>query len=202
MKEEKMITASNKEVDEAVVPKKHDVLSRIKLMDMDTNRAKMFKTFSEWISYEVINNDQVLVQTDFGFMGKDIPLTIRFCRIPEKGIFAEYFVADWSVFESADDLDLTYKLSEAYVNDCPKWEYGTAMEIFDFLSLSGTLISINHVRSLIPDRSTDIYEFIFGILEHFYDSVCTGECIFGTVMILDKVAKNDNIPTITMNCEY
>lgn len=75
MKEEKMITASNKEVDEAVVPKKHDVLSRIKLMD--TNHIKMFKTFSEWISCEVMNNDQVLVQTDFGFMGKDIPLTIR-----------------------------------------------------------------------------------------------------------------------------
>lgn len=38
--------------------------------------------------------------------------------------------------------------------------------------------------------------------KHDYDSDCTGECIFGTVMILDKVAKNDNIPTITMNCEY
>ena len=99
-------------------------------------------TIATWIVSQVRDNTKrILFQSNFGFMGNDVPCTI-YIEQSEEYIFADIIYADWNMFSIEDGC--FDKIANKWIVNCPSdrenipnWEELSAFELWDNLKYRG-----------------------------------------------------------------
>ena len=127
-------------------------------------------TIATWIVNQIHDTTKrILFQSNFGFMGDDVPCTI-YVEQNEEHIFADIVSADWNMF-SIEENCLDKIANEWIVNcpsdreDIPNWKELSAFELWDNLKYRG------YCHNEAYDINMEgLIDFIFEELRDNYDT--------------------------------